>query len=133
AGPNGSISDPGQTTLNCGDNKTYTITADPCYHIVDVIVDAVSRGAVGTYTFSNVQTDHTISASFAINTYTIDASSGPNGSISDPGQTTLNCGDNKTYTLTPDPNYHVADITVDAVSRGAAASYTFSNVQANHT
>ena len=36
----------------------------------DVVVDGLSRGAVASYTFSNVTADHTISASFAQNTTT---------------------------------------------------------------
>ncbi|OLE21103.1 MAG: hypothetical protein AUI36_34535 [Cyanobacteria bacterium 13_1_40CM_2_61_4] len=43
----------------------FTITADACNHIADVLVDNVSVGAVGTYTFNNVAADHTISAGFA--------------------------------------------------------------------
>ena len=41
-----------------------------------MLVDGSSVGAVTTYTFTNVTADHTIAASFAINTYTITASGG---------------------------------------------------------
>ena len=60
-------------------NATYTITADACYAIADVLVDGVSVGAVGTYTFTNVTMNHTISATFVQTTYTITATSGANG------------------------------------------------------
>ncbi|MEO6669792.1 MAG: T9SS type A sorting domain-containing protein, partial [Ferruginibacter sp.] len=66
AGANGTIT-PGTGTVNCGSNATYTITANACYHINDVVVDGVSQGAIGTYTFTNVTATHTISASFALN------------------------------------------------------------------
>ena len=42
--------------------------------MADVLVDGVSVGAVTSYTFTDVTADHTIAASFAINTYTITAS-----------------------------------------------------------
>src|SRR5205814_5130042 len=85
------------------------------------------------YTFSNVQASHTIAATFAIIPYTIDASAGSNGSITDPGSSVVNCGGSKTYTITADACYSVTDVLVDNASVGATASYMFSNVQANHT
>ncbi len=66
AGPNGTISDPGISTVTLGSDKTYTITANSGYNIQDVLVDAVSQGAMSTYTFTNVITNHTISASFVL-------------------------------------------------------------------
>ena len=64
-GSNGSISLPGQTAVNGGDDQTYAITPDVGYYTDDVLVDGNSVGPVGSYTFTNVQTNHTISASFA--------------------------------------------------------------------
>jgi hypothetical protein len=64
AGANGSISPSGATTVNSGDNQTFTITANSGYHISDILVDGSSVGAVSSYTFNNVTTDHTISATF---------------------------------------------------------------------
>lgn len=65
AGANGSITPSGVTTLCEGGSQSYTITANSGYHIVDVLVDGVSQGAITTYTFTNVTTNHTISATFA--------------------------------------------------------------------
>ncbi len=39
----------------------------------------------------------------------------------------------KTFTITPNAGYYTADVKVDGVSRGAASSYTFNNVTADHT
>ncbi|MFN8246365.1 MAG: hypothetical protein U0T56_08310 [Ferruginibacter sp.] len=132
AGANGSIT-PGTGNVNCGDDQTYTITPDACYSIVDVLVDNVSQGPITTYTFTDVQAPHSISATFALNTYTITATAGSNGSISPVGATTVNCGSNQTYTITPDPGYLVDDVLVDNVSQGAITTYTFTDVQASHT
>src|SRR5215831_16987325 len=49
-------------------------------------------------------------------TYGITASAGANGSISPNGVTTVNSGASQSYTITPDPGYHVADVLVDGVS-----------------
>ena len=86
---------------------------------MDVLVDNVSQGPITTYTFTDVQAPHSISATFALNTYTITATAGSNGSISPVGATTVNCGSNQTYTITPDPGYLVDDVLVDNVSQGA--------------
>jgi len=68
---NGTIDPSGATTVNHGANQSFTITAATNYHIADVLVDGSSVGAVGTYTFTNVTTTHTIAATFTINSYTI--------------------------------------------------------------
>src|SRR5678815_605966 len=125
-------STPATGNVICGTNATYTITANACYSIADVIVDGVSQGAVGSYTFTNVQANHTISATFVLNTYTITVTAGANGSIT-PGTGSVNCGDNATYTITPDACYAIADVLVDGVSQGAVGTYTFTNVTADHT
>ena len=51
-------------SVNCGADQTFTIAADACHTIADVLVDGVSAGAVTTYTFTNVTGNHTIAASF---------------------------------------------------------------------
>jgi uncharacterized repeat protein (TIGR02543 family) len=88
---------------------------------------------VASYTFTNVTANHTISATFAIKTYTITATAGAGGSISPSGAVSVNCGANKTFNITADSCWNIADVSVDSVSQGAVASYTFTNVTANHT
>src|SRR6185436_5041735 len=133
SGANGTVTPAGASVVNCGTNNTYTITPAACYHIDDVLVDGVSVGAVGTYTFTNTTADHTISATFAITTYTITASSGANGTVTPAGASVVNCGTNNTYTITPAACYHIDDVLVDGVSVGAVGTYTFTNTTADHT
>jgi len=63
-GPNGSISPSGNVTVNEGSDKSFTVTPDTGYQIDDVLVDGSSVGAISSYTFNDVNEDHTISASF---------------------------------------------------------------------
>lgn len=134
SGVNGTISPSGVTSVAYGGNKTYTITSNTGYHIADVKVDGVSKGTIGTYTFDNVTATHTIEATFAINTYTITASSDSNGAISPAGAITVNHGEDKAFTITPNDGYHVVDVLVDGASVGAVTEYTFTNITANgHT
>ncbi|KUG24609.1 hypothetical protein ASZ90_005563 [hydrocarbon metagenome] len=58
---------------------------------------------------------------------------GSNGSITPSGVVPVQQNGNKTFTITPDTGYIVADVQVDGVSVGAVTSYTFSNVTASHT
>lgn len=68
AGEGGTISPDGIVKAAKNASQTFTITADTGYHIKDVLVDGKSVGNVGTYTFSNIAADHTISAVFEKNT-----------------------------------------------------------------
>lgn len=60
----GSISPSGKTLVAQGQKLTYTITPKSGFAILAVAVDGVQVGAVNTYTFTNVQGPHTISAAF---------------------------------------------------------------------
>ncbi|MEK7399912.1 MAG: cohesin domain-containing protein, partial [Candidatus Poribacteria bacterium] len=103
------------------------------YHVADVLVDGSSVGAVGTYTFTNVTANHTISASFSINTFTITASAGANGSIIPSGTLNVNSGTDLIFAIIANVGYHIADVLVDGASVGVVNIYTFTNVTANHT
>ena len=133
SGAYGSISPSGATTVTSGASQTYTITPAAGYHVAGVSVDGASAGAVTAYTFNNVTVNHTISASFEIDTHTIMAVTGANGSLSPSGTTTVTNGASQTYTITPAAGYHVAGVSVDGASAGAVTAYTFNNVTVNHT
>ena len=64
AGTGGSISPSGATSVLSGANRTFKITPAAGYRIRSVFVDGVSKGAISSYTFSNVTANHTISAGF---------------------------------------------------------------------
>ena len=66
-------------------------------------------------------------------THTITATAGTNGTITPSGTVTVNEGDNKVFNISPAAGYNVADVLVDGSSVGAVASYTFTNVTADHT
>ena len=143
----GVISPEGRTNLTSGDSMTYSITPFSGYHISDVTVDGQSVGAVDSYTFDNVTDNHTIAVTFARDsggnsgggsddsdpTYAIRASAGNGGSISPKGTVRVEKGDSKTYTITADKGYAIADVTVNGKSVGAVDSYTFKNVTSDQT
>lgn len=133
AGTNGSITPAGAVSANEGVNKPFTITPEPGYHVTDVLVDGVPVGAVTSHTFFNVMANHSISASFAINTYLIDVTAGDHGTISPAGTSVMNHGDSADFTFTPDPGYYVSEVLVDGVSVGMDSTFTFPEVTADHT
>jgi len=133
AGAGGTISPSGAVTVNSGASQTFTITPTAGYSVAGVLVDGSSVGAVTSYTFTNVTANHTISATFAINTFTITASAGAGGAIAPSGATTVNYGGSQTVTITPNSGYSVLNVLVDGSSVGALTSYSFTNVTANHT
>jgi hypothetical protein len=61
----GSISPSGDVSVPDGGDQSFTVTPSAGYHILDVLVDGSSVGAVGFYDFTAVSTDHTIEAQFA--------------------------------------------------------------------
>lgn len=68
-----------------------------------------------------------------VGNYTIEASSGANGTISPNGSVTVAAGTDKTFTITADVGYHISDVTVDNKSVGVQSEYKFENVWGNHT
>ncbi|MFH1097303.1 MAG: right-handed parallel beta-helix repeat-containing protein [Candidatus Desantisbacteria bacterium] len=68
ASANGSITPSGTTTVNYGATQVFTITPNTGYHIADVVVDENSVGAIGSYTFVNITTSHTIAVIFGTDT-----------------------------------------------------------------
>ncbi len=107
ADSNGTISPSGNITVNYGSNQTFIITPDTGYHIKDVLVDNISVGSVSTYTFESVKANHTISVTFAIDTYTLNVTVSGNGSVTkNPDQINYDYGAVATLTATLDTGWH---------------------------
>src|SRR5204863_293501 len=121
---------PDQLSYDHGSTVQLTATPATNYHFVGWSADAT--GSTNPLSVTMDAAKH-IAATFAIDTYTITASAGANGSITPSGAVTLNPGANQTFTIAAAAGYHIADVLVDGVSAGAVASYTFTNVTASHT
>jgi hypothetical protein len=140
---------PPQYKLNLNTIGNGTVTPSPEYTLYDsATIVTLTAGASTGYKFSGwsgdvsdtinplslvMNSEKTITATFTQNVFVITASAGANGTISPVGTTTVNCGGSQTYTLTPAAHYHVDSIIVDGSYAGNGASYTFTNVTANHT
>ncbi len=133
AGKGGTITPSGIITVNYGDSKIFNITPNPGYRISDVKVDGTSIGAVSMYTFDNITSNHTIEATFEPMTFTISVTSNIGGLVTPSGNVTVNGGDSKTFTITPNTGYRIKDVLVDGKSVGAVSTYAFTNITSNHT
>jgi hypothetical protein len=133
AGANGAINPNGNVIVGYGADQSFTITAAVYYHISDVVIDGISVGPVASYTFTNVISNHSIQAIFEIDDLTILAVAGPNGTINPSGTVYVGYDGSQTFTFTPAPGYHIADVRVDGNTVGAQNSYTFSHVTKGHT
>ena len=135
AGSHGAISPSGAVTVSDGGNKTFTITPNTGYQVADVKVDGVSKGSITSYTFTNVTSDHTIQATFEVQTFTITPSVSGNGTITPSTAQTVQYGGSKTFYFAPSTGGKFVKLEVDGTTQTLSQSgvYTFTNVTANHT
>lgn len=107
AGEHGSVSGDLSQTVSYGGNGT-AVTAEPAtgYHFVDWS-DGVTDNP---RTDLNVIADISVTANFAINTYTLLYSAGSNGTIAgDTPQIVTHGSDGAQVTAVPDPHYHFVE------------------------
>ncbi|XUX01138.1 MAG: InlB B-repeat-containing protein [Dehalogenimonas sp.] len=125
AGANGSITGTSPQTVNQGaDGSAVTATPNAGYHFVswsDGILTA-------TRTDTNVQANISVTATFAVNTFTLTYTAGANGSITGTSPQTVNQGaDGSAVTATPNAGYHFVSWSDGILT----ATRTDTNVQAN--
>ncbi|MEG1492131.1 MAG: hypothetical protein RR394_07745, partial [Oscillospiraceae bacterium] len=88
SGTGGSISPAGSQSVVQGGSISFSITPNKGYRISVVTVDGAAVGAVGSYTFSNITSTHSISASF-VSTGSVDITG---ASLTDSKGKNLNSG-----------------------------------------
>ncbi|MCX8480658.1 MAG: hypothetical protein ORN58_01935, partial [Sediminibacterium sp.] len=125
--------------INYGSDTNISIIPDNGYTIDTLIVDGKITPAKNVVSFTNVDSNHSMYVTFKyvpiiiIQSYTIIASSNAGGVISPAGTRIVQSGGSITYTITPNTGYVLDSLIVDNIKITNAATYTFSNVTANHT
>jgi len=132
-GTGGRILPAGTINAGYGSNVGLSIIPDPGYHLKNVLVDTVSQGPVQEYTFTQVQSAHTIQAEFEPNSYRIVVNAQGNGTVSPTGTVDVLYGDDRSFTFVPAGDSEIQDILVDGISVGVGTSFAFDNIKANHT
>lgn len=157
AGDGGTITPSGNVTVYETTSQSFTITANAEYRLASVMVDgaeAIDQLVDGVYTFTNVNANHTIAATFeAIPTYTITIRKESQGSVTYNG---TELQDNETvtvqegatpsfeivgYTTTNGDRFIIGTLTIDEEEvdvsgespENQSFTYTFEPVNANHT
>ena len=126
AGANGTISGSTPQTINYGSSGT-AVTAVPNtgYHFVNWSDSSVANPRTDTGVTNNL----TVTANFAINTYTLTYTAGTNGTLSGTTPQTVNYGANGTA-ITPVPNtgYHFVNWSDGSVANPRTDTSVSSNV-----
>ncbi len=137
AGTNGTISPTGAVIVDKNTDKTFTITPSTGYVVNAITVNGVVAASGNSYTFTNITANQTIAVTFKVKppveTFTITASSGANGTISPTGAVIADKNTDKTFTITPSTGYVVNSITVNGVVVASGNTFTFTNITANQT
>ena len=110
-----------------GESATLEAIPDTGYHFVHWTENEIIVSTDTEYTF-DVTANRELLAVFALNTYTITATAGPNGEIDPSGEVEVFHGDDLTFDIYPLPGYHIDDVLVNGESVGAINTYTFENV-----
>ena len=130
----GTIS-PGTTTVNYGSNQEFTFTPATGYHLTDVLMNGTSvlnNVENNAYTVSGVTGITSLTATYAIDTYSITVTQGNHGTVA-PSTSTVSYGDSQVFDITPQVGYHISSLIVDGSTVPIASTYTFSNVQDDHS
>ena len=125
-----------ESSVNSGDNQTFTITPNADYHIASITADGVAVAVTSpsgqTYQFCSISADSSLNATFAINTYVISVNQTVNGVIA-PSAAIVDCGANSSFTVTPDIGYYLTSIIVDgslvAVTSPSGQTFCFTDVR----
>jgi len=147
----GTIS-PDGAVIQSGETAQFTILPDAGYHIQSVtgcggvlsgsqmtvkakkkkkkLLQALSGM---TYTTGAVTEDCTVSAVFEIDAYIVNASAALGGSIDPMGAITVNYGGTPTFTIMPDPGYHIKSVNGTCGGLLDGNTYTTNPVTGNCT
>ena len=132
AGTGGAITPSGAVDVTYGKSQDFAISPDLHYRIGDVLVDGASVGAVSSYSFADVASNHTIAASFAIIQYTVTARiEGGHGTAS-PALQSVNSGETARIRLVPDTGYHLESLTDNGNIVNPVTEYQIYNIDSDH-
>jgi hypothetical protein len=136
AGANGSVT-PTTQTVDYDSSASISITPSTGYHVTSITDNlapvTITDPDMTSYAISNVAEAHEVAVTFAIDTFTVNASvDGGLGTVL-PVSQTVDYGSNATtINITPNLGWHIEDVLVDDLSVGVVTSVDFTDVTANH-
>ncbi len=140
AGAGAWIKPVGEVYVLYGATEAFDFGPQAGFHIIDVVIDGVSRGPLDSpYEFKNVTAKHSIEVLAAIDTFVIAPASTGHGRIEPSDAVEVPYAGSQKFTMTADPGYHLDKVLVDGVPVEAVYviagtwAYTFENVLADHS
>jgi hypothetical protein len=116
AGSGGTIT-PASAIVTWRQTRPFTVTPNTGYHIASITgcggtsVGVQPYNTSYTYTTGPITANCTVTAAFAINTYTVTPSPDANGTMSPSTPQTVNYNQTTSFTVTPNTGYHIASVT----------------------
>jgi hypothetical protein len=107
SGGNGTIT-PSSQSVNYNATASFTVNPATGYHVASVVGDTCTVTGSGTsYSAANIQANCAVTATFAIDTFTLTYTAGANGTISGTSPQTVSYGGNGSLvTAVPNTGYH---------------------------
>ncbi len=119
----GTISPNGSTSVEEGENQTFTMTPDSGYKVKDIKIDDTSQGSSLTYTFTNVSSDHTITVEFEEGTQPVN-----NSPVANDDTASVDSGESVTINvLSNDTDSDGDTLSIDSVTQGTKGTVTLSD------
>jgi formylmethanofuran dehydrogenase subunit D len=135
----GTVSPNGYVWIFPDESQTFTFMPDVGCIIDSVLVDGVlneDAEMFGSYIFSHVNENHSLSVTFKPVQYLVSTSTSSGGTVSPNGDVWILPGENQAFTFTPAAGYEMDSVLVDGIlneSAKAYGSYMFSHVDKNHS
>ncbi len=130
---NGTITPNTPQTVNHGSTTAFTVTPNASNHIVNVTGTCGGTLVGNTFTTAAITANCTVIANFAIDTFTVTPSVTGSGSISPNTPQTVNSGATTAFTLTPNANNHIVNVTGTCGGSLVGSTFTTAAVTANCT
>lgn len=126
----------GACAYDPGSNATLKAYAAQGYNFKGWYMNCQLLSSDTKYTISKINCDYCITALFekpGTSACLMTSSAGKGGTITPAVSAPVPAGTNVTYVITPSAGYYIAGLKVDGTAIAAAPTYTFTNVQTNHT
>ena len=143
AGPNGSISPATPQSVTTNGFTSFVITPAAGYSISSIsgcggtAVGAQYPGIPYPYTTGSINSDCTVTATFALSSFTVTPAPGTNGTMNPLTPQTVNYNGTTSFVVTPDTGYSISSISgcggtpVGAQSLGVPYTYTTGAITSN--
>ena len=121
-----------------GDSFSIYMTTKSGFVMDSITIDRVAIPIVNTYKFENVNSNHTVVIKTKpippTPTFTITATSGPNGSVTPSGVTTLQENQSQVFSFNPGVGYEIDGLKINdvIVPTPTSNSFNFSNVSSDN-